>query len=520
MKKIISATGDNNMDNFILGIKGYDGLGFIKDRNTLYDGVLYYNPDILVISEKLSGDKDLEKELLLLNKNLENLKIIYLLNQKAKEIKKDSLIELVSSGINNIYFQSKITAKDMVRFLQEDKKRDTILDELNISEEDLIKDKGLTADIEKILENDNEEPESPPVTNYEKPKEQSNVYEVPDIASPVYQNMNAKKDDEDITKVERDLMINYNKAQGYEHIIPNLSIVSSIKPGTGKSFVSANLAAAIAAYGVNTKEGVPPTVGLIEGDLQNLSIGTLLQIEDSKRNLKSVMDKISTVVTREGEFVGNIYEVEEIEKFTKSCFLPYEKLKNLKCLVGSQLSFEQIEDITPHHYTYLCESMAEEFDVLIVDTNSALTHISTFPLLQMAQNCFYILNLDFNNVRNNMRYRDTLKNLGVLDKVKYILNEDVSGKIQKTFKEEVIYTGDHLEDSGFNLAGRIPLIDKAVFLNRVYLGTPLVLDENVKSTALAKQEILKIANEIYPIKGFENYRENKTPVKQGFFSFK
>lgn len=515
MQKIISATGDNNMDKFILNVKGYDGLGFVKDRDTLYDSVMYYNPDIVVISEKLPGNKDLEKELLLLHKNLENLKIVYILNQRAKNNKKDALVELISAGIYNMYFQSKITAKDLVSFLENNKDKDLILKELKISEETLINQDAIN-DIEDLFEEEIVDEEYITPTNYTPPANAGNVYEMPENVSSAYHGI--KSNDEET--IERDLMVHYGEAQGYQHIIPNLSIVSSIKPGTGKSFVSANLAAAIAAYGVPTKEGLPPRVGLIEGDLQNLSIGTLLQIEDSKKNLKSVMDKISTVVTREGEFVGNIYEVEEIEKFTKSCFLPYEKLKNLKCLVGSQLSFEEIENFTPHHYTYLCEAMAEEFDVLIVDTNSALTHISTFPLLQMATNCFYILNLDFNNVRNNMRYRDTLKNLGVLDKVKYILNEDIPEKMQKNFKEEIIYTGDHLADSGFNLAGRIPIIDKAVFLNRVYLGTPVVLDEGVKATATAKQEILKIANEIYPIKGFENIKSDGTRPKQGFFSFK
>ena len=515
MQKIISATGDNNMDQFILNVKGYDGLGFVKDRDTLYDSVMYYNPDIVVISEKLPGNKDLEEELLLLHKNLEDLKIVYILNQRAKSSKKDSLTKLVSAGIYNLHFQSKITAKDIVSFLGTDKDQETILKELKISKNQLESQNEIT-DIEDIFKEDNTGEYVTPAS-YRPPDTGGHVYEMPENVSSAYHGI---KDGDDDHTIERDLMVHYGEAQGYQHIIPNLSIVSSIKPGTGKSFVSANLAAAIAAYGVPTKEGLPPTVGLIEGDLQNLSIGTLLQIEDSKKNLKSVMDKISTVVTREGEFVGNIYEVEEIEKFTKSCFLPYEKLKNLKCLVGSQLSFEEIEGFTPHHYTYLCESMAEEFDVLIVDTNSALTHISTFPLLQMATTCFYILTLDFNNVRNNMRYRETLKNLGVLDKVKYILNEDIPEKLQKNFKEEIIYTGDHLADSGFNLAGRIPIIDKAVFLNRVYLGTPVVLDEGVKATATAKQEILKIANEIYPIKGFENMRSDGTRPKQGFFSFK
>lgn len=500
MKTLISATGDKNMDKYILGLAGYDGLGSIQDRSTLNDGTMYFNPDILLTSEKLPGTEDMDTIILNLHRNLPNMKIIYILSDKAKLIKQDVLKKFVDSGINNIYFQSKIGAKDIKNFLETDKNQESLKKDLHL------------VDTTKATTN----PKHPDIKQKEP---ETKTYQMPENSQKAMYRAPAHNTTTDGDQLTGDLMVNYNKAQGYAHVIPNLSIVSSIKPGTGKSFVSANLATAIAAYGVNTKAGVPPTVGLIEGDLQNLSIGTLLQIEDSKRNLKAAMDKIAKIVTREGEFVGNIYDVEEIEKFTKSCFLPYEKLKNLRCLVGSQLSFEQIEDITPHYYTYLCESMAEEFDVLIVDTNSALTHISTFPLLQMAKNCFYILNLDFNNVRNNMRYRETLQNIGVMDKVKYILNEDISNTYQKSFQEDIIYTGDHLADSGFDLVGRIPIIDKAVFLNRVYLGTPLVLDENVDATKDAKNEILKIANEIYPIKGYKE-KNTESKSKMGFFSFR
>ena len=190
-------------------------------------------------------------------------------------------------------------------------------------------------------------------------------------------------------------------------------------------------------------------------------------------------------------------------------------------MVGSQLTLKELEGITNYHYIYLVDAIVDEFDVLIVDSNSSLTHVTTFPLLYMAKNCYYVLNLDFNNVRNNIRYREVLREIGIFDKVRYVLNEDISNDVKSestgTAIEELMFTADHLEDSGFKLEARIPVIPKTVFLNRLYEGTPIVLDEK-KSTEHIRYELLKVANQIYPIKNFSEIeeRQNKTIKKEVF----
>ena len=207
------------------------------------------------------------------------------------------------------------------------------------------------------------------------------------------------------------------------------------------------------------------------------------------------------------------------------CFKPYHKTKNLECLVGSQLLFGQLEDVKPHHYVYLIEAIIDEFDVVIVDTNSSLTHVTTFPLLAMAKSAYYILNLDYNNVRNNNRYAETLKEINVSSKVRYILNEDIpqgDPEYVSSSMEELIFTADLLEDAGFTVEARIPQIEKTVFLNRIYNGEPIVLDNN-KYTLKARYELLKIANQIYPIANFDaiereiNEVHKRTPKKTGRF---
>lgn len=185
-----------------------------------------------------------------------------------------------------------------------------------------------------------------------------------------------------------------------------------------------------------------------------------------------------------------------MDKTIIKCFQPYYKSKNLFVLVGSQFESRELEMVKGNHYVYLLESIAKLFDVVIVDTNSSLNHVTTYPLLQLANQCYYVLNLDYNNIRNNHRYRKELVDLGIGDKVKYILNEDISQNLDN--KEDLIFGPEDLRESGYRLEGCIPAIDKSIFLNRLHEGSPVILD-NSKSTLKARLEISKISDSIWPM---------------------
>lgn len=471
-KKILVATGQDVIDSIVKKFDNYIVVGTVSSRDDLYEKYKQHKheTDILLVGEGLFGSTSLIKTLLEIKNQSENIRIIYLAGDVnfQNETKINSFALLIMANIYDIICEKKMTI-DMLK---------TILDSPKTE-----KDK----DIEHILR----------ISNKSMIKEDKSG-EIEFIIPEEY-----KEKDDDI----RD----------------NLYVISSIKPGTGKSFLSVNVATAIAQYGIDTKNNKRPRIGLIEADLQNLSLGTLLQIEDDKKNLKTVMKKISLIVTDEGNFIGDPKETEEINYFIKSCFIPYYNVKNLEALVGSQLTFDELGGITNYHYIYLIDAIIDYFDVLIVDTNSALTHVTTYPLLHMAKNCYYILNLDFNNVRNNIRYKEMLKEIGILDKVKYVLNEDISNEVKNehdgTLVEKIIFDSKHLEDSGFKLEAKIPVIPKTIFLNRLYEGTPIVLDEK-KSTEKIRYEILKVANQIYPIQNFskieQQVQQNSQKKKKGF----
>ena len=463
-KKILVATGQKAIDDAIGKFENYEVVSSVEYKNEVHEACEYFQPDILLIGEGLAGHDSLMQIMLNLVKDFPNLRIVYLSGHVdlRDETKVNALGILVMAGIYDIIHEKKITVQMLRNIL------------------DNPKDSESMSYLTKRVKS----------TSSKSSKEDYIEFEIPEE--------DKESEDDDTYK--------------------NLHVVSSIKPGTGKSFLSTNIATAIADLGVETKDGRKPRVGLIEADLQNLSVGTLLQIEDDKKNLKAVMEKISTIVNDNG-LVGSLQQTEEVNDFIKSCFKPYYRVKNLEALVGSQLTFQEIESVKPYFYIYLLDAIAQEYDVIIVDSNSSLTHVTTFPLLQMAKSCYYVLNLDFNNVRNNARYKTILKEMGIQDKVKYVLNEDIVNDASESLAsgteiEELIFTADHLDDSDFKLEARVPMLPKTVFLNRLYEGTPVVLDDN-KYTLKARYELLKVANQIWPIKNFKEIEEEYMAMKNG-----
>lgn len=443
-KRIVVATGNNQIDDLVKKHTGYNIVGVSRYTDGLENAINESNAEILLVTEVLNGDEDVFSSLLKLKTQNPNLRIIFVVGKLDLRNQRDvdELALLVMSGIYDIVIEPKISIDMLKRAIDNEKTEEDVRYILNASNS---KKKSRKEDIEFVV-----------------PKE--------------------LKEDEDLRG--------------------NLYAVSSVKPGTGKSFVSVNVAAAIAEFGVPNKEGKPPKVGLIEADLQNLSIGTLLQIEDKDRNIKKAMEKVAEIVDEAGRLHGTPKEIEEVNEYIKNSFVPYKGNQNLLAFAGSQIIFEELKNINRFHYIYLIEAVIDDFDILIIDTNSSLTHTTTFPVLQMAQACYYVLNLDYNNVRNNARYRDTLDRIGLADKVKYVLNEDISPEaVKKENGESLLFNSEDLEDAGFKLEAKIPVIPKSVFLNRLYEGIPISLDRG-KNTEKARKEIMTIANQIYPLKGF------------------
>lgn len=313
----------------------------------------------------------------------------------------------------------------------------------------------------------------------------------------------SSKESKNESKEAADLFSN-----GYDNVV----VVSSIKPGSGKSFISTNIAAGIAKYGKAKFNGDKPKVAIIEGDLQTLAVGTLLGVRDEKYNLKTALDKVATVMDDEGNFIGDEEDHEQVKKFIMKCFLPYEEINNLYVLAASQVNFDEWVTINPYHYFYLIESIIDEFDVIIIDSNSSLEHKTTAPVLQLANICLYVIDLEYNNIRMNIRYQQTLRELGILKKVHYVLNRDISKSIARKFAEPLEYDADSLAKD-FHVIGRIPLVDASIILNRLRRKRPIVLDTTSNSIE-ARMEFTNICDKIWPMDNILSLKMEKAMLTE------
>jgi|HigsolmetaAR206D_1030411.scaffolds.fasta_scaffold00003_132 cellulose biosynthesis protein BcsQ len=472
MKRVLLATGHELLDQHIRKFEGYTVEHAIYNRNELLEASQFFHPEMLVVSDYLTGTETLIELIIEVKRMLPETEIIYI-TTKVNPNDTDRTNQLASLVMVGVY--------------------------------PVLVDKALTpARVKQMMDNPPKREEVDWLLRYyrKSAKKKDDLFEV-------------QLGEQDVQDLEE---------EGY----PNVFLISSIKPGSGKSFVSVNVAMTIAKFGKRKEDGNPPRVALIEADLQNLSLGTLLGFkDDDERNLKTAMDAIATIITKDNELIDDRRKVDEVDEFVASCFKPQYLVKNLEALVGSQLAMEELENIRPIHYSYLIDFAADQYDVVIIDSNSNLAHTTTLPVLQLSNRAYYVINLDFNNIRNNVRYKHTLKGLGVLDKVRYILNEDYNVDYMRMYNleepEELQFTAEAVEESGFDIRGRIPIIPKAVFLNRLYESIPICLD-NEPYTVLPRLEIAKIANEMWPIDNLEflqnewdNQLKKLYGKKKGFF---
>lgn len=466
MRKLLLATGTEQIDKIIAEKIApeleYQVIGRINYKKDLFNISERNKPDLIIISKNLTGrDIPILECMLNIKHEFPDIRIIYLageIDEKNKE-KMNELATLVMSGIYDILNGKKITREYLKNLILHPKTREDVSYLLKYVESNVI---------------------------YE-----NEVVEI-------------EEEEEEVEDIQ-------------ENGFKNVYVVSSIKPGSGKSFISTNLAAAIANFGVKKADGTPPKVAIIEADLQNLSIGTILQIEDNEKNLKTVMQKISTIIDEDRELIDDEVKIKLVNQFIKSSFKQYSNIKNLYALVGSQLTMDEVENIRPEYYEYLITVISEEYDVIIIDTNSSLAHITTYPLLRMCNTAFYVIDLDFNNIRNNSKYKGILKELDVIDKVKYVLNQDID-EINRAITgremvEELEFGVNAIQDAGFEIIARIPEIPKEIFLNRLFEGTPIVLDET-NFTLKARIELSKIANLIWDIENIDWLEEEYDKFKE------
>lgn len=466
---ILAATGIKKLNEKLVNISNVVVVGECEQKSELLAKIKEIKPHIVLVSDKLAGDENIIDVLIEAKKNTQYVRFVYLAGyiDPNNESRINELGKLVLSGIFDICISQTINL--------------TII-------ENIVKNPKLENDVSYLAKN----------------------------------IINNTTSDEFVKDI--DIGINGLSKVASKEVMENVFVFTSIKPGTGKSFLSVNTACAIAKYGDKLPDGRKPRVALIESDLQTLSIGTILNIKDDKKhNIKRAMESISTIFDK-GNLIGTEQEIYYVNQIIKDCLVPYGNLDNLDVLTGSEMTPEEVKtlNVSPEYYIYMLDVLREYYDVVIIDTNSSMFHVTTYPLLQKAKECYYILNLDFNNIKNNFRYYGTLRKLGLLDKIKWILNENIETKNIKQDKtlgnEKLEFDAEQLEKQFTKLTAKIPVVPKIIFLNRLYSGTPIVLDEKVKSTKDIQDALINLASNIYPISLAKN-SGRATKEKKGLLWF-
>lgn len=286
---------------------------------------------------------------------------------------------------------------------------------------------------------------------------------------------------------------------------PNVTTVASLKPGSGKTFLATNLAVAIADYGQDKRvDGrmKRPRVLLLDGDLLNLSVSTMTRVDNYDRNMLTALKKIGQLVNEDGSYNMDINEVDQIQKFVRNCLALYKGKDNLYVMAATDIPFEDLEGIAPSHFYFMVQMLHKAFDVVIVDSNSAFDHQTTPALYELSGRVLLLLDNDYNNIQNNIRYIDRLSDLGYDDKIHFIVNKDLTWNQEQECLENLAYDTKTIGD--LMIEHRIPFGNPGT-IKTIDYGDKLLVETNELPDV--KKAILDIADDIWKI---DSYRVSQS----------
>lgn len=294
----------------------------------------------------------------------------------------------------------------------------------------------------------------------------------------------------------------------------NVTMVSSLKPGTGKTFVATNLAMAIAEYGQDKRRDGKmerPRVLLVDGDLINLSVGIITRTNNFDRNMLTALKTIATKVDPDdGSYNLSASELEELKKSIRGCLSRYKNKKNLYIMAAPDISIDDLAEISPVHFYFLMKMLVGAFDVVIADSNSAFDHQTTAALMEMSGRIILLMDNDYNNIQNNLRYIDKLNDLGYDDKIHFVINKDITRNAERACLEDLAYDTQNI--GNLMIEHRIPLGDAGIIKSIDFSEQILVSTDQEDDV---RDALLEVANDIWKIDYTRvGIKEEPTPKKK------
>lgn len=460
--KLVIATKVQGLSNALKSRDTYDIVDVVEDSGILVNYFTNNNDvDTLLVTEKIDGRGSITDILIKIKSENPLLRIVYLSNARLdSEYYIEQLFNLVKNNIFDIYYGTSIDLTEICNLINHPRTREDCKEIIKAKEE-----------IER-----NRLPQSY-ITD----------------------------------EIKQEVSKSYEAVQG--SVCDNVYLVSSVKPGTGKSFVASNLACTLANNSKRNPDGRKPRILLLEGDLQTLSVSTIFGIKDDARNLTVALENIHNYLGRHSldEWYSGMSG--QVKNAINECCIKVEGIEGLYVLEGHDFSFNDMSRITPSDYYYLVEYLSSCFDIVIVDANSSLQHKTTDPLLQLSRRIYLVLTTDYDNITLNLRYRDALNKLGVLHKTKYILNKTIIGEDKKKFLDDFKFTDEDILSNKINIDYKIPFVDIAVIYNSTYEHNPIVLDKTF-ATLIARIKFLEIAKDIHPLENIDSYFKEIEDLKR------
>ena len=310
--------------------------------------------------------------------------------------------------------------------------------------------------------------------------------------------------------------VSYSDAYNlYPGELNNLTVFMSMKPGSGKTYLAVNTACMIAKNGTDN-----PRVALLEADLETPSVGTALAIDqDGGKNIKSALDAVKTLFNG-NNLMATEKEQENVRQYVRNCFVKYKAADNLFVLQGTSMMPEDLENYKalPSYYMFILEAIREYYDLIIVDLNSSILGTSTYPFLKKANKIICTVTMDANCIRQTLKYRKFLEENDFVKKITWVMTKTVENT--KEFNalgsnvEKLIFTPKDFDSQYFPIKHKIPAIPETVFINHLYNGEPVILDDR-PYTKSARDAIGKLANEIHTV----NLEVTETKKGKRFFAF-
>lgn len=438
--KILCATGQDSFDLVLKNFEEFEVVDTVNYKQDLIETCYSLNPDIVVVTDNLGGKEYLFKILISLRVICPNTRVVYFCGKIDfnDTIRVCNLNLLISSGIFDIIEDSEIDI-NLIRFILNNPRERSHVD---------------------YIEN-----------NY-----MDSIY-------PNRQNMPIKFS----YSVEEEEIVDND-------VFNNLHVFISSKHGTGKSFIVGNAAIAIANMGIN-KKGSKPRVALIDLDLEGFSLSNNFDTFSDDKNVLDAVRESQKIVTDYG-IADNINLQHEVIDNIKKMLIPTKNYPNIKILCGPKRSFREEEycEVRPNDIVFIIETIINDYDIILVDTNSDAEYSKIFPLFSMARNVYSVLEMNMNALKNENRLKGHIDNYLNKQKLKYILNKDVeNGDISSSLIEEEL---------NYSFISKIPAIDSNKMFNLDF-KKEFLINQNERDLLKSRYEIIKIANDIWPIKNFE-----------------